>query len=98
ARKAQFTLTVLLVIPAGVVWGGIYLMAGAAQAAVWPLLYSACSAVNLVVLWRRHRFAFFQSAQLALIAALPFVLQLSLGGFVGGSAVVLWSLLAPLGA
>lgn len=29
---------------------------------------------------------------------LPFLLQLSLGGFVGSSAVILWALLCPLGA
>src|SRR5690606_36471419 len=43
-------------------------------------------------------FRFFQTTQLILILALPFTLQIALGGFVAGSAVVVWSFLCPLSA
>jgi guanylate cyclase len=36
--------------------------------------------------------------QLVLILLLPFLLMLALGGFVSGSAVILWSILSPLAA
>jgi signal transduction histidine kinase len=52
--------------------------------------------VNLFVLSRTHKFRAFQRSEIALIIAIPFTLQLVLGGFVGGSAVVVWGLLGPL--
>jgi signal transduction histidine kinase len=96
ASKSQFTLAMSMIIPAGVVWGLIYAAFGAWLAAAAPLAYSILSAVNLAVLHRARRFRTFQIVELALILVLPFVLQLALGGFVGGSAVVLWALLGPL--
>src|SRR5206468_5082831 len=41
---------------------------------------------------------FFRACALALSLLLPFALQLTLGGFVASSGVVLWSFTAPLGA
>jgi signal transduction histidine kinase len=95
-RKAEFTFAMTLIIPAGVIWGLVYLWAGATTAAVMPLAYSVLSATNLLVLRRTHRFWWFQTSELALIIALPFLLQLALGGYVSGSAVVLWAILGPL--
>jgi len=37
-------------------------------------------------------------SQLTLILLLPFLLMMALGGFVNGSAVVLWALICPMGA
>jgi signal transduction histidine kinase len=96
ATKSQFTLAMSIVVPAGVVWGLLYAAFGAWLAAAAPLAYSVLSAINLVVLHRTRRFRVFQVIELGLILVLPFVLQLALGGFVGGSAVVLWALLGPL--
>ena len=95
-NKAQFTLAMTAIIVAGVVWGVLYLSFGETTAAMIPLAYSVLSAINLVVLRRTRRFRFYQTTELALIVALPFLLQLVLGGFVGGSAVVLWAILGPL--
>ncbi|HEX7096166.1 MAG TPA: ATP-binding protein [Acidimicrobiales bacterium] len=96
ARKAQFTLAMTLIVPAGVVWGAVYAVAGVYVAALIPLAYAVLSAVNLVVMRRTRNFSWFQRSELALIILLPFALQLALGGFVGGSAVVVWALLGPL--
>ena len=41
---------------------------------------------------------FFRFSQLFLILLLPFLLMAALGGFVSGSAVILWALICPLGA
>jgi signal transduction histidine kinase len=95
-QKAQFTLAMTLIIPAGLVWGLVYFLAGATTAAVMPLAYAVLSGANLFVLHRTHRFWWFQTTELALIVALPFLLQLALGGYVAGSAVVLWAILGPL--
>ena len=95
-RKAQFTLAMTLIIPAGVVWGLVYLWAGATTAALMPISYAVLSAANLLVLRQTRRFWWYQTSELALIVALPFLLQLALGGYVAGSAVVLWAILGPL--
>ncbi len=85
-----------LIIPAGLLWGLVYFLAGATTAAVMPLAYAVLSGANLLVLRRTHDFWWFQTSELALIVALPFLLQLTLGGYVAGSAVVLWAILGPL--
>jgi guanylate cyclase len=45
-----------------------------------------------------RRYRFFLFTQLLLILFLPFLLMIALGGFIKSSAVILWSLLSPLGA
>ena len=42
--------------------------------------------------------SFSVSAQLALILVLPLLLQWSLGGFAASGAVMIWSILSPIGA
>jgi guanylate cyclase len=62
------------------------------------LTYAALSAISLTVFGLTRRYRVYLITQLALILVLPFVLQLALGGFVAGSGVILWALLAPVGA
>ena len=47
---------------------------------------------------RTKRYRLFRTSELGLSLILPFALQVSLGGFLTSSAVVLWSFTAPLGA
>jgi signal transduction histidine kinase len=95
SRNAHFTLAMSLIIPAGLLWALIYALFGAYAAAAMPLAYSVLSTLNLLVLSRTGRFRAYQLVQLLLILLVPFATQLALGGFVGGSGVVLWALLAP---
>ena len=83
---------------AGIVWGGVYLAAGAPAAGLIPLGYTVVSLATtaLFAVWRSYRV--YRFVQLALILFLPWAMMLSLGGFHASSAVILWSLLAPLGA
>jgi len=81
-----------------VVWGVVYWLLGEPVAGVIPLGYSVLTAINLVVFSRTKRYRLFRTTQLLLLLVLPFALQFVLGGFVGGSAVTLWGLMAPLGA
>jgi len=43
-------------------------------------------------------YEFFCFSQLALILVLPLLLQWSLGGFAASGAVMIWSILSPVGA
>jgi len=80
------------------IWVGTYWALGLYVSAAIPFAYQAVSAANLAVFAKTKRYRFFRTCQLALGLVLPFVLQLSLGGFLPSSGVVLWSFTAPLGA
>ena len=88
----------LMIIPAAILWGGIYLSFDEPLAASFPLIYMAVSVAGVVVFgFTRHLYVFRFSQLLAILLA-PFLVMVALGGFVSGSAVILWSLLSPLGA
>jgi guanylate cyclase len=87
-----------LVMVAAAGWAALYWWLEEPTAALIPAGYSVLTAVNLIVFSRTKRYQAFRATQLLLILVLPFVLQLNLGGFVGASAVILWALMAPLGA
>ncbi len=88
----------LMVIPAGCLWSLAYVAFGEPLAGSIPGAYAVASAVSLFLFAWRRQFRWFLRTQLLLILLLPFLLQLALGGFVNASAVIIWSLLAPLGA
>ena len=97
-QKALLLAFALMIIPAAILWGSIYLFFGEALAASLPFSYAAASVLSFAVFGLTKRYSLFRSSQLLLILLVPFALMYQLGGFVGGSAVVLWSLLCPLGA
>jgi signal transduction histidine kinase len=93
-RKLQFAFASLGVIPAGLIWGALYFAFGEHAAASIPTAYSVLTVLDFVLLLKFRRFELFRRVQQFLILVLPFALQLALGGFVGSSAVILWSFLA----
>ena len=95
-RKALFTLALILLIPFGVVWAGLYFAYGEPVAALAAMSYVAVTIAGLVLLFRFRNFALFWWTELALAFPVPVAQQLVLGGFVGYSAVILWSFLAVL--
>ena len=95
-RKVQFAIASILVVPAGFLWGGIYILYGEPGVAPYPIAYSVLTLVDLVLLFRLRRFELFRWVQQVLMFVLPIALQLSLGGFVGSSLVILWSFIAVL--
>jgi adenylate cyclase len=97
-RKATLTLAPLVIIPLAGIWVVTYWTQGLELAASIPFTYQIFSAASLVIFFRTKRYRFFRFTQLLLTLLLPFVLQLSLGGFVASSGVILWSLTSPLGA
>jgi Stage II sporulation protein E (SpoIIE) len=84
---------------AGIVWGFLaYLVYQSALAALPPFGYAILSLVNVVIFASIRRFRLFSFIQLFLTLVLPVLMMVALGGFVNGSATILWSLIAPLGA
>jgi two-component system, sensor histidine kinase len=82
----------------GLVWGALSLVAGARMAASVPLGYVAITVVNLGVLAHTRAFARARLTQLLASLLLPFFFQWALGGFVASGGVMLWSMIALVGA
>jgi serine phosphatase RsbU (regulator of sigma subunit) len=97
-RKAVLIFLAVIYTIAGIVWGLGYLLLGLPVSGGIPLSYSFISAVSLLVFFKTKHYKFFCSSQLTLILVLPFLLQWSLGGLTASGAVVLWSILSPIGA
>jgi class 3 adenylate cyclase len=97
-RKETLVLSAAFITTLSVVWVVTYAALGLYLSAAIPFAYQVVSVVNLVVFAKTRRYRFFRTSELGLSLILPVVLQLSLGGFVPSSGVVLWSFTAPLGA
>ena len=82
----------------GIAWGSLYLMLGMTRAALIPYAYVVLATLVLAFFAATGIFTFTRIAILAAWLLLPLALQLTLGGFVPGSAVVLGRVAAPLGA
>jgi adenylate cyclase len=95
-RKAATTLIVSLVIVLSPLWIATYLALGRPLSAAIPASYAVVSVATLAYLFRAKDGHFFLRGQIAMLFALPVILMWSLGGFVQGSVVILWSLTAPL--
>lgn len=99
--RLQKSLLVVCAFPfmvAGVAWGLMYVFFSEPLAGAIPLSYSIISLLSIIHFGRTRQYRFFRFSQLTLILLLPFFLMTALGGFVNGSAVILWSLICPLGA
>ena len=97
-RRAVLIFLAVIYTIAGIVWGLGYLLFGLPVSGSIPLSYSFISAVSLLVFFKTKHYKFFCRSQLTLILVLPFLLQWSLGGLTASGAVVLWSILSPIGA
>jgi len=98
ARKSLLVAVLFIVWPAGVLWGVLYLVFDEPVAALFPWTYSVLSLVCLAIFARRRSYRFLWAVELLLILVTPAMLSVALGGLVESSGVILWSLLAPVGA
>ncbi|MFL7869540.1 MAG: adenylate/guanylate cyclase domain-containing protein [Anaerolineales bacterium] len=99
--RLQKSLLVVCAFPfmfVGLAWGVMYFLFHEPLAGVIPFSYGIISFLSILYFARTRQYAFFRFSQLTLILLLPFLLMIALGGFVNGSAVVLWALISPLGA
>ncbi len=97
-RKGGLILLTSLTVVLSLVWVALYWTLGHPVAAAIPLTYQGVSVLTLIGLFRTKRFRLYRDTQFAMMLVLPLALQLTLGGFVAGSAVVLWSFVTPVGA
>ena len=97
-QKALLVGGSFMFILAGALWGLIYMAFGERLAGSIPMGYALISSCSVILFAWTRRYRFFRSSQLLLILVLPFLLMLALGGFINSSAVILWSLISPLGA
>ena len=97
-RKRLLVGVALIILPIGFLWGCLYWGVGEHAVALTPWGYVTGSAISLVVFARTRDFAFLRTAQLSLILVAPALGTIMLGGLRESSAVILWSLFAPLGA
>ncbi len=95
-RKSVLVFAMGLMTAAPMCWLALYWFMGQQLSATLPLAYQLISVGTfLVYVWTRN-FAFFQYAQLCLFLFFPFIVQLSIGGFISASGVVLCGILAPV--
>jgi adenylate cyclase len=97
-HKGVLTLFALLMGALAFIWVITYWALGLRLAPLFPLTYQLVAAASLVTFFATKRYRVFRASQLTLALLLPFLFQLSLGGFVSGSAVIVWSFTAPMGA
>ena len=83
---------------AGVLWAIGYTAMGRPLSAAIPGAFALAAAVMCGWLVRRRDLGRLRELLLLLILLLPALLQASLGGYVKGSAVIVWSFFAPLSA
>jgi class 3 adenylate cyclase len=87
-----------LVSAASMLWLSIYWALGPQFPVTFPYLFQIALAGNVVIYILTRNFAFFRVTQLALFLFAPFAIQWTIGNFVSASGIVLWGLLAPVGA
>ncbi len=97
-RKRLLVGVAILILPIAFVWGCLYWVIGEHAVALTPWVYLTGSVISLVVFARTRNFAFLRTVQLLLILVVPALGMIMLGGLEESSSVILWSLLAPLGA
>ena len=81
-----------------VLWLAIYWMMGLHFSTNIPLSYQMISVASLVHFLTYKNFEIFRFVQLSLFLFVPFIMQWSIGSSVTASGVILWALLAPIGA
>jgi len=97
-RKSLLIFACAFMNLAVVLWLAIYWMMGLHFSANVPLGYQLISVVSLIYYFKTRRFAPFRFVQLSLFLFAPFIMQWSIGSSVTSSGVMLWALLAPIGA
>ncbi len=97
-NKSLLMLATGLVSVTTMLWVAIYSFLGPQFSTTLPFAFQILLAGNMVFYIKTRNFEFFRLSQLGLFLFLPFVAQWSAGNFITSSGVVLWGLLAPIGA
>jgi class 3 adenylate cyclase len=79
-------------------WLAIYWIMGLYFSTNVPLIYQVISVASLAHFWKTRNFEIFRFVQFSLFLFVPFIMQWSIGSSITASGVMLWALLAPIGA
>lgn len=94
-RKHAFLVYIgVLMSFGGILWGSIALLNGLFYQAIVPFSYTFITLLNFTYMHYSKDFNKPQAVQLLISLLLPFLFQLSLGGFVASGAMIVWALLA----
>jgi signal transduction histidine kinase len=80
------------------VWVTLYAVHGEVVAALIPGTFCVVTFLSFAAVQRWGGWRWLRLSQTVMIFVLPFALMLTLGGYVLGSAVMVWAVIAPLGA
>ncbi len=97
-KKSGLLLISIPFVFIGLGWGLMYYLINEPLPGAIPFSYGIVSSLNILYFGISGKYQFFRFNQLALTLLLPFFLMVVLGGFINGSAVILWALVSPLGA
>ena len=97
-REGTLILASVAIVLVSFVWVGTYAANGYPVSAAIPATYQVVTAIGLLALYRTKRFDRFRTTQFVMFLLLPALLQVSLGGFVASSGIVMWSTATPLAA
>lgn len=86
-----FTITTVL-------WVVVYSFLGRQFSTTLPFAFQILLTGNMLLYIKTRNFDFFRISQLGLFLFLPFVAQWAAGNFITTGGVILWGLLAPIGA
>ncbi|MBP6636247.1 MAG: adenylate/guanylate cyclase domain-containing protein [Sulfuritalea sp.] len=95
--KSLLMLATGLASVAIMVWVALYWALGPVFSATLPLAFQLLLAGNMLLYLRTRNFEYFRVSQLGLFLFLPFVAQWS-SDIVSSSGVLIWAMLAPIGA
>jgi adenylate cyclase len=97
-EKKLLVYSSLLIAGAAAIWGTIFLHYGEGGPASVSLGYTAFTLIGLSIVIRTRRYRWFQFIQFICGMAFPFVQMIMLGGFWQSGAVMVWTIITPLGA
>jgi class 3 adenylate cyclase len=97
-NKSLLVFATGLVSLASMLWVTIYWALGPLISSTPPLVFELVLIGNLLIYIATGNFDFFRVTQLALFLFGPFAMQWGMGTFIDSSGIVLWGLLAPIGA
>lgn len=80
----------------GLIWGTLCAYWGLNFQSLFPYAYVVLTALNFTYLYFFKHFKTTQFIQILISLLIPFLFQLSMGGFVASGAVILWSMLTIL--
>lgn len=97
-NKSLLMLATGLVCSSMMLWAGLYWLLGSTFSMDVPMLFLLLLAGNMIIFIGTRNFYFFRVSQLGLLLFLPFMAQWMTGNLITSSGIILWGLLAPIGA